>query len=362
MSGPLKGLEVIEMAGIGPGPLAGQLLADLGADVIVIDRAEAPADKTDVNRRGKRSVFLDLKSEEGRSTAQALINRAGIVIEGFRPGVMERLGLGPDDLDETVIFGRITGWGQDGPLSQSAGHDINYLGLTGALAAMGTVDNPPPPPLNLVADYGGGTMFLLLGILAAVFERQTSGKGQVVDAAMVDGVSVMMGLFHTFKARGAWSENRASNLLDGGAPFYRCYRTKDDLFMSVGPLEPQFFALLLEKAGLPADHSVDQNDPATWAERAELYAQAFASKTQAEWSGIFSGTDACVAPVLSMDDAVNHPHMAARQTLVEVDGVLQAAPAPRFSRSKPTGINTPKAMGGDTAAIRRALHEAPKSE
>ena len=170
MSGPLKGLEVIEMAGIGPGPLAGQLLADLGADVIVIDRAEAPADKTDVNRRGKRSVFLDLKSEEGRSTAQALINRAGIVIEGFRPGVMERLGLGPDDLDETVIFGRITGWGQDGPLSQSAGHDINYLGLTGALAAMGTVDNPPPPPLNLVADYGGGTMFLLLGILAAVFD------------------------------------------------------------------------------------------------------------------------------------------------------------------------------------------------
>tara|TARA_R100001369_G_scaffold55229_1_gene82074 strand:- start:1553 stop:2641 length:1089 start_codon:yes stop_codon:yes gene_type:complete len=361
MSGPLKGLEVIEMAGIGPGPLAGQLLADLGADVIVIDRAEAPADKTDVNRRGKRSVFLDLKSEEGRSTAQALINRAGIVVEGFRPGVMERLGLGPDDLDETVIFGRITGWGQDGPLSQSAGHDINYLGLTGALAAMGTVDNPPPPPLNLVADYGGGTMFLLLGILAAVFERQTSGKGQVVDAAMVDGVSAMMGLFHTFKARGAWNEIRASNLLDGGAPFYRCYRTKDDLFMSVGPLEPQFFALLLEKAGLPAEHSVDQNDPATWAERAELYAQAFASKTQAAWSEIFSGTDACVGPVLSMDDAASHPHMAARQTLVEVDGVLQAAPAPRFSRSKPTWINTPNAMGGDTAAIRQELAEGSKA-
>ena len=235
---------------------------------------------------------MDLKSEEGRSTAQALINRAGIVIEGFRPGVMERLGLGPDDLDETVIFGRITGWGQDGPLSQSAGHDINYLGLTGALAAMGTVENPPSPPLNLVADYGGGTMFLLLGILAAVFERQTSGKGQVVDAAMVDGVSAMMGLIHTFNARGKWSENRASNLLDGGAPFYRCYRTKDNLFMSVGPLEPQFFALLLEKASLPAEHGMDQNDPANWEERAELYAQAFTRRTQAEWSEIFNGTDA----------------------------------------------------------------------
>lgn len=358
MSGPLKGLQVIEMAGIGPGPLAGQLLADLGADVIVIDRAEAPADKTDVNRRGKRSVFLDLKSDEGKAAARQLINRAGIVIEGFRPGVMERLGLGPDDLDQTVIFGRITGWGQDGPLSKSAGHDINYLGLTGALAAMGTTDNPPPPPLNLVADYGGGTMFLLLGILAAVFERQSSGKGQVVDAAMIDGVTAMMGLFHTFQARGVWSENRQSNLLDGGAPFYRCYRTSDDLFMSVGPLEPQFHALLLEKADLPTEHAADQNDPAQWAERSAQYAEVFAQRTQAEWSEIFEGTDACVAPVLSVKDAAAHPHMAARKTLVEVDGVLQASPAPRFSRSTPDALSAPKAQGGDTEEILADLGSA----
>ena len=226
---------------------------------------------------------------------------------------------------------------------------------------MGTVENPPSPPLNLVADYGGGTMFLLLGILAAVFERQTSGKGQVVDAAMVDGVSAMMGLIHTFNARGKWSENRASNLLDGGAPFYRCYRTKDNLFMSVGPLEPQFFALLLEKASLPAEHGMDQNDPANWEERAELYAQAFTRRTQAEWSEIFSGTDACVAPVLSMIEAAAHPHIAARKTLVEVNGVLQASPAPRFSRSISTEINTPRAVGADTADIRKELmrHRKP---
>lgn len=356
MSGPLKGMQVIEMAGLGPGPLAGQLLADLGADVIVIDRAATPADKTDVNRRGKRSVVLNLKSDDGRDAARQLINKAGIVIEGFRPGVMERLGLGPDDLDETVIFGRITGWGQTGPLSQSAGHDINYLGLTGALAAMGTPGTPPPPPLNLVADYGGGTMFLLLGILSAVFERQTSGKGQVIDAAMVDGVPAMMGLFYTFFARGEWSmDKRAANPLDGGAPFYRTYRTKDDRYMSVGPLEPQFFALLLETAGLPADHGQDQNDRDNWVERSELYAEVFATRTQAEWSAVFEGTDACVGPVLSMTEAADHPHMADRKTLVDVDGVLQAAVAPRFSRSDTGKVASPRAAGADTSDILETL-------
>lgn len=355
MSGPLKGLQVIEMAGIGPGPLAGQLLADLGADVIVIDRAAGRADKTDVNRRGKRSVVIDLKSEDGRDAARALINRAGIVIEGFRPGVMERLGLGPLDLGDHVIFGRITGWGQDGPLAHSAGHDLNYLGLTGALAAMGPEDAPPPPPLNLVADYGGGTMFLLLGLLAAVFERQSSGKGQVVDAAMVDGVSALMGLQHSFMARGLWSEARNSNLLDGGAPFYRCYETKDGRHMSVGPLEPQFHALLLEKAGLPPEHQKTQMDARQWPDRRAQYAEVFASRTQAEWTAIFDGTDACVAPVLTVQDAPKHPHNAARGTFVEIDGVLQAAPAPRFSRSTTAEVATPRAPGADTDEIMRDL-------
>lgn len=355
MAGPLTGLQVVEMAGIGPGPLAGQLLADLGADVIVIDRAAGKADKTDVNRRGKRSVVLDLKSNDGRAKARALINRAGIVIEGFRPGVMERLELGPAHLDDHVIFGRITGWGQDGPLAHTAGHDLNYLSLTGALAAMGPNGAPPPPPLNLVADYGGGTMFLLLGLLAAVFERTTSGKGQVVDAAMVDGVSAMMGLFHTFMARGLWSETRQANLLDGGAPFYGCYETKDGRYMSVGPLEPQFHAILVEKAGLPEDHQRTQNDPSKWEERRALYAEVFASKTQAEWTEIFEGTDACVAPVLKVSEAPHHPHTAARGTFVSVEGVLQAAPAPRFSRSTVADVQPPTAPGADTDDILKEI-------
>lgn len=359
VAGPLSGLSVIEMAGIGPTPLAGQLLADLGADVIIIDRADGPVDKTDVNRRGKRSVALNLKETDGRDAARALINRAGIVIEGFRPGVMERLGLGPKDLDDHVVFGRITGWGQTGPLAQTAGHDINYLGLTGALAAMGTPGSPPAPPLNLIADYGGGTMFLLLGILAAVFERQSSGKGQVVDAAMVDGVCSMMGLIHGLSGRGQWSEDRAANWLDGGAPFYRCYETKDGRYVSVGPLEPQFFAELLRLADLPAEHSADQNDPAHWEDRAELYARVFKTKTQAEWTEIFDGTDACVSPVLTVSEAAEHPHMSERGTLVNVNGVLQAAPAPRFSRSQPTAIPDPVAPGHDTQDILSDLNQKP---
>ncbi|MCX7567929.1 CaiB/BaiF CoA-transferase family protein [Sulfitobacter sp. F26169L] len=355
MSGPLKGMQVVEMVGLGPAPLAGQLLADLGADVIVIDRAHAPADKTDVNRRGKRSVVLDLKTEEGRQAARALINASGIVIEGFRPGVMERLGLGPDDLDDHVILGRITGWGQTGPLSKFAGHDINYLGLTGALAAMGTANAPPPPPLNLVADYGGGTMFLLLGIMAAVYERHTSGKGQVVDAAMVDGVSAMMGLIHTFLARDQWSSFRQNNVLDGGAPFYRCYRTSDNLFMTVGSIEPQFHALLLEKAGLPAEHGASQFDQTSWHARSAQYEEVFAARTQAEWVEIFEGTDACVAPVLAFENVASHPHMASREVMIDVNGVSQAAPAPRFSRSVPEPVKSPAAVGGDTEEILASL-------
>ena len=346
MAGPLAGLKVVEMTGIGPCPLAGQLLADLGASVTVIDRKSGKQDSTDITRRGKRSIALDLKHPDGISIAKQLINAADVVIEGFRPGVMERLGLGPDDLDDHLIYGRITGWGQEGPLSQTAGHDINYLSLTGGLAAMGKHGEAPPVPLNFIADYGGGTMFLLFGVMAALYERQTSGKGQVIDAAMVDGVSAMMSLLHTMKARGMWSMTRETNLLDGGAPFYTTYKTSDGKFMSVGPLEPQFHALLVELAGLPTEHNATQMDVAKWPERQQQYAEVFASKTQAQWVEIFEGTDACVAPILTMDEAAQHAHNVERGTFATSQGPLQAAPAPRFSRSAVSGVNQAEAPGG----------------
>jgi len=355
MSGPLASLKVVEFSGLGPAPLAGQLLADLGADVITVDRKAAPADPTDINRRGKRSVVLDLKRPEGLAAAHKLIAASGVLIEGFRPGVMERLGLGPEDCPDTLIYARMTGWGQDGPWAQTAGHDINYLALTGALHAMGDADRAPVPPLNMVADYGGGTMFLLLGILSAVIERGVSGKGQVVDAAMVDGVPAMMGLIHAMLAQGKWSEQRGTNWLDGGAPFYRCYTCACGGYLSVGALEPQFHALLLDKAGLPAAHQADQNDTAHWSARRDLYAQAFARKTRDEWAAIFAGSDACVAPVLTFSEAQFHPHMAARQTLIAPNGVVQAAPAPRFSRTAPLPPSVPGAVGAETNQVLAAL-------
>ncbi|WP_026756232.1 CaiB/BaiF CoA transferase family protein [Sediminimonas qiaohouensis] len=359
MAGPLDGLKVIEMAGLGPCPLAGQLLADLGADVVVIDRASAPADTTDVNRRGKRSIALNLKAQEGLALARDLIANADIVIEGFRPGVMEKLGLGPADChaeNPGLVFGRMTGWGQEGPLAMTAGHDLNYLSLSGALGAMGRADDVPVPPLNLVADYGGGSMFLLLGVLSALFERSRSGQGQVVDAAMVDGVPAMMGLIHQWLARGDWTKERENNLLDGGAPFYRCYATRDGRAISVGPLEPQFFAELVRLAGLPPEHLEDQNDRATWADRRALYAQVFARKTRDEWIEIFDGTDACVAPVLDWDEVEQHPHNAARGTFTRVGGVMQAAPAPRFDRTPPGAPAPPRAPGGDADSILQGLN------
>lgn len=351
MAGPLTGLKVVEFMGIGPCPLAGQMLADLGASVTIIDRKSGKEDPTDINRRGKRSIALDLKNPDGVALAKQLINASDVVIEGFRPGVMEKLGLGPDDLGEHIIFGRITGWGQDGPLAHTSGHDVNYLSLTGGLAAMGKEGEAPPIPLNFIADYGGGTMFLLFGIMAALYERQTSGKGQVIDAAMVDGVSAMMGLLHTMKARGQWSETRQTNLLDGGAPFYTNYKTKDGKSMSVGPLEPQFHALLIKLAGLPEEHNTTQMDVSKWPERRAQYAEVFASKTQAEWVSIFEGTDACVAPILTMDEAADHSHNKARGTFVSDGGPLQAAPAPRFSRSNSEKINIPQAPGGAAQEI-----------
>ncbi|TYO89613.1 CaiB/BaiF CoA transferase family protein [Oceanicella actignis] len=354
--GPLEGLRVVEMAGLGPCPLAGQLLADLGAEVIVIERASGGPRPHDVNNRGKRSAALNLKTPEGVEAALRLIDRADALIEGFRPGVMEKLGLGPEICharNPALVYGRMTGWGQSGPLARTAGHDINYLALTGALWMMGERDRPPTPPLNLVADYGGGAMFLLLGVLAALWERGRSGRGQVVDAAMVDGVSAFGGIFRMMSALGAWREERQANLLDGGAPFYRCYETRDGKYLAVGPLEPQFFAQLLERAGLPAAHLADQNDRANWPERARLYAEVFRSRTRDEWERIFAGSDACVAPVLAPSEAPAHPHNAARGAHVEVEGVLQAAPAPRFDRTPAPAPRPPAPAGADTEAVLR---------
>jgi len=333
MSGPLSSLRVVEFSGLGPAPLAGQLLADLGAEVITVDRKPALPDPTDVNRRGKKSVVLDLKSDAGLRAARHLIAASDVLIEGFRPGVMERLGLGPEGCAETLIYARMTGWGQTGPLAQTAGHDINYLALSGALHAMGEGGRPPVPPLNMVADYGGGTMFLIFGILSAVIERGVSGKGQVVDAAMVDGVPAMMGLIHAMLARGTWQDTRASNWLDGAAPFYRCYTCADGKFVAVGALEPQFYALLLEKLGLPAALAASQNDPATWADRTGEFAALFAAHPRDP-----------------------HPHNQTRATFAAPNGVTQASPAPRFSRSQTRAPQPPTAIGADTAEVFAALH------
>ena len=351
--GPLAGLRVIELAGLGPCPLAGQLLADLGADVVVIDREAGSADPTDVNRRGKRSVVLDLKSERGREATLRLAERSDALIEGFRPGVMERFGLGPEDVARRaprLVYGRMTGWGQEGPLAHTAGHDIGYLALTGALHAMGPPDRPRAP-INLAADYAGGTMFLVLGLLAALWERQSSGRGQTIDAAMVDGVPALMGLTHTMLARGQWREEREANLLDGGAPFYRTYECLDGRFVAVGPLEPQFFGALAQELGI----DWPQYDATAWPDHHKRMEAIFRTRTRDEWARAFEGTDACVAPVLSMREAPDHPHMRARETFVAPGDVLQAAPAPRFDRTPAPAPRPPCAPGADTDDVLREL-------
>ena len=353
MAGPLEGLTVVEMQGLGPCPLAGQFMADLGADVWLITRKSGKADPADINNRSKRSVALNLKSPEGVEATMRLIERADVIIEGFRPGVMERMGLGPEACharNPGLVYGRMTGWGQDGPLAMTAGHDINYLGITGVLHAIGRKGEPPVPPLNIGADYAGGTMFLLLGVLSALWERSRSGKGQVVDTAMIDGATALMSLFHAFIARGMWSNGRESNLLDGGAPFYRTYECADGKYLSVGALEPQFFAELVEKAGLPADHCATQNDAAAWPARHEVYAEVFRSKTRDEWAAIFATSDACAAPIMDWSEAPSHPQMAARGVLVEANGITQAAPAPRFARTPAAPVGAPPAPGADTEA------------
>jgi alpha-methylacyl-CoA racemase len=354
MNGPLASLRVVEFSGIGPGPLAGQLLADLGADVVTVDRACAKADPADVNRRNKRSVALDVRRPEGLEAVRRLLSAADVLIEGFRPGVMERLGLGPQEClaaNPRLVYGRMTGWGQSGPLANTAGHDINYLGITGALHAIGPADRPPVAPLNLVADFGGGSMFLVFGILSALFERSTSGNGQVVDAAMVDGVPAMMGLLHGMIARGQWSVQRGANMLDGGAPFYRTYETADGRYVSVGPLEPAFFAELVRRAGLPDSHIKVQHDPRAWPDMHVRYAEVFRSRTRDEWVALFEGSDACVGPVLDFAEAAEHPHNRARGTFFTQGGVTQAAPAPRFDRTPAARPRQPSAPGADTLAV-----------
>jgi len=362
MSGPLTGLKVVEMQGLGPAPLAGQFLADMGAEVTLITRRSGPADPADINNRGKRSVALNLKHPEGVEAALRLIDRADVLIEGFRPGVMERMGLGPADCharNPRLVYGRMTGWGQDGPWAQMAGHDINYLGLTGFLHATGRADDVPTPPLNIGADYGGGTMFLLFGIMAALWERERSGTGDVIDAAMVDGATALMSLVHAMRARGQWGEAREAKLLDGGAPFYRCYACADGKFLAVGPLEPQFFAELVEKAGLPGDHRATQMQNETWPDRRAHYAEIFRQKTRDEWATIFAGTDACATPVLTWSEAPEHPHMSARRTFVDTAGVVQPAPAPRLARSEPAPPAAPSAPGSDTDALLTAAGYGP---
>jgi len=355
MAGRLSGIRIIEIAGIGPGPFCAMMLADLGAEVLRVDRAERArlprpdGPNLDLLNRGRRSVAVDLKSPAGVEVVLRLVEKADALIEGFRPGVMERLGLGPDVClarNPGLVFGRMTGWGQDGPLAKAAGHDLNYIALTGALHAIGRADSPPPPPLNLVGDFGGGGLMLAYGILAALLERTRSGKGQVVDAAMVDGAAALMAIIFGAHASGWWRDERASNMLDGGAHFYDCYETKDGKYVSIGSIEPQFYAQLLELTGLEGEPLPHQMDRSAWPKLKERLAGIFKTKTRDEWCEVMEGTDVCFAPVLSLAEAPEHPHIKARNTFVEVEGVRQPGPAPRFSRT-PGVIERPPAYAGE---------------
>ncbi len=353
--GPLQGVRVVELAGIGPGPHAAMVLADLGADVVRVERPGpiGGAGDRDVTLRGRRWVRADLKDGGDRRRVLALVERADVLIEGFRPGVAERLGVGPDEClarNPALVYGRMTGWGQDGPMALHAGHDLNYLSVTGALAAMGRPGEPPAPPLNLVADYGGGSMLLLVGVLAALVERQRSGLGQVVDAAMVDGVSLLAQLVWSMRSMGAWSGPRGGNLLDGGAPFYDCYACADGRFVAVAALEPPFYAALLRGLGLDGVDLPAQYDPSGWSRLRDVFSETLATRTRDEWADVFDGTDACVTPVLTWDEAAANGHLVHRGTLVEVGGVVQAAPAPRFSRTGPPSVAAVR-VGDDTEDV-----------
>jgi len=353
--GPLSGLKIIELAGIGPGPFCGMMLADMGAEVVRVERLSNAQDAPkDVLARNRRSIALDLKSEAGVEAVLRLVDGADGLFEGFRPGVTERLGLGPDVClarNKRLVYGRMTGWGQEGPLAQAAGHDINYIGLAGALHAIGRAGERPVPPLNLVGDFGGGGMLLAFGMVCGMLETARSGEGQVIDAAMVDGTASLMAMFLSFAAGGGFSDQRGTNLLDGGAHFYDTYATKDDKHICIGSIEPQFYALLIEKAGLDPSQYAPQMDAAQWPVLKADLTKVFLTKTRDEWCEIMEGTDVCFAPVLSIFEAPDHPHNRARNSFQEVDGIMQQAPAPRFSRTAAQISHGARVPGEDTVSV-----------
>jgi alpha-methylacyl-CoA racemase len=357
-NGPLAGVRVVELAGIGPGPFAAMLLADLGADVVRVDRpgggglAVNPA--YDVTNRNKRSVLLDLKSPEGPARVLDLVERADVLIEGFRPGVAERLGVGPAECharNPRLVYGRMTGWGQEGPLAHTAGHDIAYIAVTGALGMIGNPGEPPAVPANLVGDYAGGSLYLVIGVLAALQHARTpGGTGQVVDAAIVDGTAHLTAMIHGMVAAGGWQDRRGANLLDGGCPFYGTYETSDGQYMAVGALEQQFYDTFVELLGIE-DRAPARKDLARWGELREAVAERFKSRTRDEWTAVFEGSDACVAPVLSLREAPHHPHLAARATFTDFGGITQPAPAPRFSATPAAVASGPALPGADTESV-----------
>ncbi|WP_334144962.1 CaiB/BaiF CoA transferase family protein [Rhabdothermincola sp.] len=354
MAGPLEGIRVVEIAGLGPAPFGAMVLADLGADVVVVDRpdhvlgASPETAKGNVYARGRRSIAVDLKRTEGVEVVRTLARAADVFVEGFRPGVMERLGLGPEVLradNPRLVYARMTGWGQEGPLADRAGHDLNYLGLAGPLAHIGRRGQPPTPPLNLVADFGGGGMLLALGVCAALVERASSGEGQVVDAAMVDGVALLAAPIASAYMLGYFNAERGTNWLDSGAHYYEVYETADGGWLSVGAIEPAFYANLLRGLGLAGEDLPDQQDASQWPAMKERFAAVFRTRTRDEWMEVFAQLDACVAPVLTFAEAPQHPHLRARSTYVDVEGIVQPAPAPRFDRT-PASLSRPPAPAG----------------
>jgi alpha-methylacyl-CoA racemase len=355
--GPLKGVKIIEIAGIGPGPFCGMMLSDMGAEVIRVDRIGGQpglAAGKDVLARGRRTIAVNLRSPEGAEVVLRLCEKADAFFEGFRPGVTERLGIGPQQClarNPKLVYGRMTGWGQEGPMAKAAGHDINYISLSGALHAIGRKGDRPVPPLNLVGDFGGGGMLLAFGLVCGLLETMKSGKGQVVDAAMVDGSAILMAMFFSLREMGMFFEQRGTNLLDTGAHFYDSYETKDGKWISVGSIEPQFYAELVQKAGLDAERFAAQMDFAKWPEYKEEIIRVFKTKTRDEWCAIMEGSDVCFAPVLSINEAPDHPHNQVRKTFVTVDGVVQPAPAPRFDRTAPEISHGFRLPGQDTLSV-----------
>lgn len=361
--GPLEGIKVVEIIGLGPGPFAGMLFADMGAEVVAIDRPGPKALgelKPDINRRGKTVVTLDLKSKSGRDRVLDLVADADALIEGARPGVMERLGLGPADcftVNPKLVYGRITGWGQDGPLSRAAGHDLNYIALSGALYSMGASAGPPPVPLNLVGDFGGGAMFLAFGVVCALLEAKNSGRGQVVDASMVEGASLMMSIFHSLRANGLWNDERGRNFLDGGAHFYSVFETKDGKYVSLGAIEGRFARDFIQRVGLDNKWLVNHMNPDAWPELKDELSALFRQKTRDEWCALLEGTDSCFAPVLPFWEAHAHPHNRQRRSFIELEGVIQPGPAPKFSRTNPE-VAGARALEGD----RKDDDDSPRSK